>query len=328
MSDIDFSGIGQQAVAMLQDPPSAAAAAEPVAPVPTSPESSAGGDGVPLDTPNTPPLPSTTPASVSQPAAGQPTGVETAPQGQQPQPQTFQVDLGNGQVETFTAEQIRELRASGLRQADYTRKTQELAAQRQQLQAEFQQIISNPTLLATVQQLAGQQPQQPPTPIDPNAPVTVGQLQEFMAMQQNALQGIQQNAVQFVENRLQTARYAEDINAKLNDVMTKHPVLKVAPEFEDLIRFKVHQMNPATIQDALVAFETVGNDLVNQLASHFNAQHQAAEAARAQLAATGTVPPGGAAPQVIQKPSYVKTGQRDLDWNMLSKDALAIATGQ
>lgn len=58
-------------------------------------------------------------------------------------------------VGDFTAEQIRELQQGSLRQSDYTRKTQELARQREELaeaKAFYEQVKSNPQLQDQIRQ--------------------------------------------------------------------------------------------------------------------------------------------------------------------------------
>lgn len=315
---IDFSALGAEAANMINS----GATTESVQPINPSPVVPPAGDSAP-------------PASVP-PSLTQDNPALQTPQGEQPA--TFEVDLGNGQKETLTAEQIRELRANGLRQADYTRKTQELAQQRQQAeamlqqlrneQAQIQQVLSNPQALMYLaqQQLASQ-----PAPLDPNAPLTVGQLQQTVQaiqqqLQQSQLQVAQQTE-QLVQDRLQTANYAESINSTLGELYTQHPVLKLTPETEDILRYRVAQKltDTSTLDDAIVAFKAEAATLAQAYDSYYTQRQQSQQAQRAALAATGTEAPGGAAPQ----PTKQSFGNgRSVDWKALQDAALSLARGQ
>lgn len=270
------------------------------------------------------------PAAFTSPTPTSPTlQVETAPQAQQPPPGTIPVDLGNGRVEHVTSEQLREWHANGLRQADYTRKTQELAEQRRQIQEAgqyIQQTLNNPSaLLQLAQQHYSQQPNTPQA-VDPNAPVTMAQLQQFAQLQQQSYANLQQQAQQYVENRLQVANYAENINQTLGEVFTQHPVLKLDPSTEEVLRWKVSQMNPQDLPSTQAAIKSVAAEMAGKYQNFYQSQQQSATVQRAQLAATGTVAPGGAAPQALQQPTYQKP-DGGLDWNALAAAALQSVQG-
>jgi hypothetical protein len=318
--EIDFAALGQQAHTMLASDAAAAATPSPapVAPASPSPAPTAAAVG-----------------SVTPPITPAPAPTDPALQGGQSAEATYQVDLGNGKVETLTLTQLRELHANGLRQQDYTRKTQEVARQRQEVETVYQQlrqaeqelqwarqVRTNPQLLM---QEAQRLIQLQPAPVDPNKPLTVGDLgqtiQQLQAQLQQTAQQAQTQAQQYVEDRLQVANYAESINKTLNDVYTAHPVLKVHPEYEDVMRFRVAQLQPQSLEEANAAFKSVAREMATAIDAHYASRQQQAIQQRQQLAATGTEAPGGApAPQPT--PDFRKGS--DLDWNKLAQAALAI----
>lgn len=302
---IDFGSIGQQAAEMMT---TAMSGESPNPPAPSA-------------TPVTPSAPVTDPAS--QQAATQSTPQTGTPQAS-PQPGTIPVDLGNGQIEYATPEQIREWRANGLRQADYTRKTQEVAEHRRQIsqiEANLQQVLNNPqALLSLAQQYYSQNPQAAQAQqYDPNAPVTMAQLQQVTEV-------AKRQAQQEVQHVLEVTRHAEQINQTLADAFQRHPVLKLDPTTEEVIRWKVAQMNPQDAESMKTALTTVADQMAQQYANFYQQQQQAATAQRAQLAQTGTMAPGGAAPQGLQQPSYQKA-DGSLDWNALAAAALTQVQG-
>jgi hypothetical protein len=138
LDSFDFSKLGQEAVKLAETTSSGQAAANIAPPVANV--------GAPAtQPPNVQTQQPTVPATAGQPVAGDPTDP------------LIDVDFGNGRVEKLTRSQITaklaEADANGLRQADYTRKTQELARQRQEVmnaQQELEQyrlIRSNPQAL-------------------------------------------------------------------------------------------------------------------------------------------------------------------------------------
>jgi hypothetical protein len=173
---------------------------------------------------------------------------------------------------------------------------------------------------------------------DPSQPMTIGQAQQMaqaIAQQMDAVrqgsvgniqqmqQSMEQAADRIVSDKLQVANYAETINSTLNEIWNDHPVLKVTPENEDILRYRVAQLQPATVEEAKVAFKTIAREMATGIESTFSARLQQQQAQRATLAATGTEPPGGVAPQ-IQAPSF-KDNKGALDWNKLKEAALGIA---
>lgn len=321
--NIDFNALGKQAEAMINEgttPPSGqpdgSVAAAPVV--------------VPSGQPTTPTVPaSTVPATPGQ-------TVSPA------QEKMFELSVSPGKVEKLTEAQIREAYFNGLRQQDYTKKTQELARQRQELEAQLQQLQQTqqsrtvlPATATPTQAPAAVPSQQPVVPnIDPAAQMTVGQgmqlaqaiaeqLQQIRQGQnpQQLQQSIAEVAQKIVENRLEVAKYAEQFNSALSEVYGEQPVLKVIPEIEDVLRFRVAQRQPGSIEDAKAALKTIAAEIAGTFSQHVAEQNKQQVIQKQQLVANGIEPPGGAVPQP-QQDSY-KTKDNKLDWNKLRDAALS-----
>lgn len=321
MPDIDFGSLGQQATALVNE----SNAAPTTGATTTSVQA-------PADQSALSQQQSTQPAGVQPPTGSEQSAITppATPSGQPSQAEpTYDVDLGNGRIEKLTQSQIRDLHGSGLRQADYTKKTQELAQHRQiveqaaeRLQLQMQQFEAVQRLQSNPE-LAKQFLQQQQQAADPNRPVTAADLQQFQQQLVQQQQALQQGAQAYVENRLQVANMAESINATLNEVYKETPALKQLPELEDVMRYRVAQLNPQSLEEAQQAFKNVAKDLASSLGiSAVNRQQQQQQASQ-QLAATGTQPPGGAAVGQ-QKPNFYNKGKRDIDWKALAGAATQV----
>lgn len=334
LDNFDFGKLGAQALDMANADTGVQA---PVVAQPVAPASPSVSDANVVS----PPAPAQTPATPVQPV-------------NEP---VFEVQLGNGKVEKFTqsqlAQRIAEADADRLRQADYTRKTQELARQRQEQENviaqaikqqnelnQYRQFLSNPQ----VQQLL--QRQQQPTAVvqqpqfDPSQAMTMGQGQSLATAVSNEIaqirqqmqnpsitpQQIQQVAQEIVEDRMQVANYGTSISQTLNEIWQEHPILAVTPENEDILRYKVAQMQPASLEEAQQAFKTIATEMATKITATFREKQQQQVATKAQLASGGIEPPGGAAPQPA--PTSFKDAKGGLDWKLLSQAAMGIANGQ
>jgi hypothetical protein len=324
----DFKSIGNAAVER-----EVGSGAAPVAPVtPVAPAVTPSPVITPVVTePITPGIQTPNPV-----APVQPTGQVAVP-GQAPVVQgdpTFEVDFGNGKVEKLTQAQIRE---GFLRQQDYTKKTTDVANNRKQLETAAQQLaqynqevafarqlLANPQF---AQQWAQSQlgPQVPQVPVDPNTPLTVADAQtlvnnfrrEIQQVQQSSIQEVQkaqQLGQQYVEDRMQVADYGEKINQTLSKTFNELPVLKVRPEFEDIIRYRVAQAAPESIDDTLKAFDSISREFARELDQHYQGRQVQQQQQVTNLATTGIELPGGSAPPVEQQ-KFVKAGK--LDWKGL-----------
>lgn len=273
-----------------------------------------------------------------------PTGVQSAPP-TTPTGSVVEVDFGDGRVEKLTPQQIRD---GFLRQQDYTKKTQEVAAARrqaeqvlaqsQQFEQEKQQIkelLSNPQALMYLaqQHLAAQQPG-----FDPNAPASLGQAAQLAEMQsaqlaaqlqqmehevQQVKQDVRMAAAEEVKERLEVARYTEQINGTLSKAFEKNPILKALPETEDVIRFRVAQLKPQTIEETVQAFERVSEEVAKAQIEHFDSLNKQQAIAKQKLVHGGIEPPGGAAAPAPGPTSFRDAATNTVDWKRLAASAAA-----
>lgn len=323
MAEMDLSslsGLGEQALQMMDSGGDAPAGANL--------ESAQVPPASPVATPSTPTVETTPPATSGQAE------------------ELLSFDFGNGRVEQLTKEQVRQklkdAEAGSMLMKDYTQKTQALATSKRDVEAMAAELQRRAMILqqAQLQLQQGQNPQtvyqqpfapqqQPVVPqpvLDPTAPMTVAQAaqlaQSFEQRLQMQEQQILQQARGAFEDRLEVANYSEQINNTLGEVFKEHPVLKVEPELEDVLRYRVAQTKPETVEQAQAAFRTIAKEMATKLGSVYAQQQQQREIQKANLTTGGIVPPGGAAPQP-QAPSY-KTPKGDLDWNKLREAALQI----
>lgn len=169
----------------------------------------------------------------------------------------------------------KDIKAGWMMQASFTKKTQELAGLRKQIEPyinerqQLAEILQNPERYArdvlprlgpqAVQQLqqalaAMQQPQQPQ--FNPNELATTGQAQElaqrhaqaqFAQMQQQlaAMQEqLQQNvaaSAQQIRDEQEIRRHSEQLAPVVKGLLEEHPILNAVPRAEDNIRFEVLQ---------------------------------------------------------------------------------------
>jgi len=116
------------------------------------------------------------------------------------------------------------------------------------------------------QQMAAQGPA-----MDPNEPITAGQAQQYLSAQAQQLQqrieqleqklvkGVnetRQVAAQEAQDLIETARHAESINATISSIYEETRYCN-RPEMEDLMRWRVAQRKPQTIEEANAAFKEV-----------------------------------------------------------------------
>jgi hypothetical protein len=164
--------------------------------------------------------------------------------------------------------------------------------------------------------------------------MTIGQAQQMAQVIANQFQAIQQQqagnistidarAKEIVNDQMQVASYAESINSTLGELYTAQPILKTIPEFEDVLRYRVAQLQPNDIQEAQQAFQQIGAQMAKAVEDSFNSRNQQQLVQRQNLVNQGIEPPGGAAPQP-QAPSF-KNDKGQLDWNKLKAAAVSLA---
>ncbi len=173
-----------------------------------------------------------------------------------------------------------------------------------------------------------QQQQQGQTPgQDPNADnlVTAGQarsiaeqqiqtLQQQIAQIQRGLQGWTQEQIQAAKAEIETSHqaqaYAQEVNATLSDIFTTNPVLKAVDGMEDLLRFKVYQADPATVEEAKDLFIRFAQEQVGKLNAQFTELNKGRQEAKQKLVSGGIEPPGGSG--IVPQPADHKLGSKEL----------------
>lgn len=326
--DFDFSAVNAQVTEYLDKQRDSAAGAAEGAGTPAAPAKSATPD------PQTPPA--QTPAAPVTPDKPVDDGID--------------VEFEPGKVQRLTKQQIKE---GWLRQQDYTQKTQALAEQRKQAEQvleqakayeaereQIRQVLSNPRALMYLaqQQLAAESGPSfdPESPANMGAVAQLAQANQQMLQQQLAL--VEQNigaaaaaaqkaAVDEVTARLETAKHTETINAKLTSIYADNPILQSVPEIEDVIRYRVSQTNPQTIDEALQAFEKVSAEVAKAMGAKFNEARKEQALNKQNLVQAGIEPPGGAAVPANSPTQFRDPKTNVIDWGKLSQAAGAYIEG-
>ena len=213
---------------------------------------------------------------------------------------------GDGSFKRISVAQFRDERKQidneRMMRADYTRKTQELATYRKQVETAYQQqlqqqlealrneaiqTLANPQRVAeiwrqhygdkyaqVVQQLTPQQ-------FDPNEIADVGQVQKLVSQQvqqlQQQIQAAQQNIAattqrelasvqQRIRDEQEAAQYGKDINTTIEAAFNKNPILNTLEGFEDVLRWKVHTRLQQDYQNGIPADVNRAKELFQQFA--------------------------------------------------------------
>lgn len=269
---------------------------------------------------------------------------------------SIEVDF-DGDKRKLTAKEIRD---GYLRQQDYTRKTTELARvrkaaetvaqayeQQQRERAEFADFMSDhrkvaqymakqfgpDAVSALLENLQGQQAQ------NPNEPVTLDRVEQLSNQKFEQLQRQQQELEakfqQTLEERLQQERqsiesqrarteYDRVLNPFVDKLLSDNPVLQAIDNVETLIRFKVLQSNPQTVEEAKSAFEKIVKTQVEKLQSKFVETNKQTLINKEKLK-QGIEPPGGGG--IAPQPKSYTKGRR-VDWDALEADAITSLRGR
>jgi hypothetical protein len=253
----------------------------------------------------------------------------------------------------------KDAKAGFSRHADYTRKAQALARERQELEAQrgplseaaqqrdaFIQLFDNKELLRKVLEakhpdLIGQPAKDAAAAIAANAPsmdpeeiATVGQVQQFL---QNAQQTIKQEiesaraalrkeietATRGVEDNLETAKLSTQINGTVAEIFKADPLIeKLIPNANELLRWNVQQLNPQTPEETLAAFRQVAAGWSESIKEQIAAHNKTLVINKQQLVDNNIQAPGGS--PVVPTPTSFndpKTGK--LDWSKVTAAAMA-----
>lgn len=248
-----------------------------------------------------------------------------------------------------------------MQHGDYTKKTQEAATLRKQLEPYIQereqvaQILRDPSqylqfaaqhlgpqavqqlIQALASQATGQQAQQQ---FDPNAIATLGQaqslaeqqaaqLQAQIAQMQHQLQQTVNSAKQELRDEQEVKGYNEQITPVIKAVFDANPILSVVPNAEESIRFEVlgmHRRGEITsVAQAAQAFRDIGQKHANAVAAKYQELQKAQLASQQALVTGGIEPPGGVQVQHQQSGPYKAPRQTDgkVDFDGVGRDVLA-----
>jgi hypothetical protein len=293
--------------------------------------------------------PAPSPSSITPPTTP-PASNTAAPSATPAVDDGIEVEFEPGKVQKLTKDEIKQ---GMLRQADYTRKTQELATARKQAEdilqrgqqfeqerEQLRQVLSDPRALMYLAQQQLAQAQGPQ--FDPDAPATMATIQQLAQYNQQQLQQqlalVEQNAgnaaaqarqeaVDEIVARQETAKHSDVINAKLTTIYESNPVLQSVPEIEDVIRYRVSQMQPQTIDEALKAFEKVSGEVAAAMGEKFNNARKEQVLTKQKLVQGGIEPPGGAAVPANAPTSFRDPKTNVIDWSKLSGAAAAYIDG-
>lgn len=320
----ELAAVGQQVVADLSNAPepSPAPQADPT-PSPAPAQSSA------------PPSPATPATTAPAATVGDDTVVEV-----------------NGLKMT-----LKQVREGYMRQADYTRKTQEIAQRakeaeqwQQELQALKQreqvlrQSLSDPNevLGYAVSQFGPEQVQawlqgqiqsdaaaQGQT-LDPRLVAQMAQAQVSKATQSltseiGKVREETQSLIRQESNRLRLEREQEAhervLASTFGDIFTQHPELRAVAEMEDILRYRAFAKQPETIEQAKQFLVEEAQRQAGAIRALMTEQKKADAVEKAKLQAVE--PPGGVGPSHQPAQTFVKS-DGSVDWNALRANATAM----
>jgi hypothetical protein len=244
------------------------------------------------------------------------------------------------------------------REAVFTQRMQQLAAQRQQaeqelanwyaqlyaqaqaLEAQKQQLTESHPLTKLARQLEAQEKVEQ----DPNTLATVGEIRKALdAYKQEVAQDLQRlneeqqaklvNAAHTIRAQQVQAQDAARFTNALNETLSDKDIAVIktvvpSPELADaIIRWNVAQMDPQTIEEGIEFAKT----FAKQWADNVKAQQKVVDArAEAQKARAVIEPPQGSPPSPVQPPkpqNFFKKDGSGLDWAALHSKALAVMEG-
>jgi hypothetical protein len=247
-----------------------------------------------------------------------------------------------------------------MRQAHFTKSMQQLAHERRQFDSErasldtlrsehtalvgllknkelLKQFLTqqHPDLVAQAQAVDAAAAQS----IDPNDIATVGQVeqvakayaenvQQMVSRLEKQLEDKEAVITQRIEDKQATARLATDINSTVKALADEHPyITKVVPNWEEVLRYNVAQMNPQTPAEAIDAFKNVFGGWVENFKATVAETTKQVVVAKQKLVQNNIQPPGGG--QVQPQPtSFQKvnpmTGKTEVDWAALRETAMGM----
>jgi hypothetical protein len=176
-------------------------------------------------------------------------------------------------------------------------------------------------------------------PLDPDDIPTVGQVQALQRTQertqaelmaalrqemQTELAKTEQTAIQKIQLQQDTAKLTSELNTTINGLFAEHPYLKkINPQAEQVARYEVSLMQPATPEAAHEAFRQVIGGMVEEFKAAVAATTKSAVLNKETLVKNNIQPTGGFPPQPVPV-TLTKDGK--VDWAAASAAALAAWT--
>lgn len=326
--DIDFGALRAQAEKLLDTPP----AVETPAPVAVE----------------TKPVVEQTPVAVEAPApAADKVETPVEPSIADVSDDALVKVLVDGEEQTLPWKEARGKISAGLK---FTKSMQQLARDREALQKETADLttlrtereqlirfVRNPQAMAQLLRevqpdLFGAATAQPGTPEggDPNEILTREQAHQLVTQNtatiEQRLSTMVQEFDKKIESKAQELKFQEEvashsavIHNTLADILSKNPVLHAIPNVEDVLRYNVGQMKPATQQEAKEAFYTVAQGIIEDIGKHTTATKkvQAVAEAKQRLVTKPIEPAGGSSVQ--QTPTKFTDTNGQVDWKQVFK---------
>ncbi len=250
---------------------------------------------------------------------------------------------------------LREAANGYSRTSHYTKQSQELAAQRKEVEAiqqkneafakereeltQLRTFLGNPNaVFAALQKHSPELFQLANTPtanLDANDIATVQQAKDLIAQQakefkqtlaqmQSEQEAKAQEREAQRENKAQTAKYSEAITPVVKQLFEKHPLLSKVRRAEDILRYEVAQLQPKNLEETLEAFRTVAQGMEEDLNDGFTTVNKTKITQAAKLAVKGIEPPGGSGPQIQPTASAYDKATRKMNWKSLEQRAQSI----
>lgn len=240
---------------------------------------------------------------------------------------THKITVDGQELEVTEAD----LKAGHMRQRDYTKKTQELAAERKAIEAERQQWAQKQQEIADelgridaflrnqeaidryYEEAFGRKRGQPITApsLDPNSPITAAQAAEIARynaeqsrlmterqlaeVRAEALKAQQQVAER--EKAAQREKAGSELNSHVNSLLDKYPVLKRFDAIDEELFGDASRFQPKSLDEAKQRLTEAAERKVATIRAIAEEEKKAVAVRAAELKNKGTEAPGGAPPK-------------------------------
>lgn len=212
----------------------------------------------------------------------------------------------------------KEARASVMMHQDYTRKTQEVASARKELETIYTQMQERESKIASflkddkaveqyLLQIRNQQINANPN-IDPN---NLASVQDVRNLLQQEIAASQKQIDQMVSSKVQELAISQsataikgDLDKTIEALKTEYPALKAIQGIDAILYNTVTAMNPSSPSEAKQFFMNAAKAQVEALEAHYVNQQKAAEVAKTKLVKQGIEPSG---PGILPKPKNIKS---------------------